>query len=150
MGAIYTLSRSNTALSTTADWLTLISAATRSLRIREIGFGGMATASAANEVGIARVSVAGTTGGGALTAVPLNPNAAAAGFTNFTTWSAQPTLGNVILRLPLNANGGVFRWVAPPGMEIEVPGGNNAAGSISIRSIVGTSNVTGYVVVEEL
>ena len=144
MGTLYTLSRSNTALSTTADWITILSAAARSLRVREIGFGGMATASAANEIAIAR-STGGTTGGGAVTAVPMNPNAAAAAFTNFTTWSAQPTLGNVILRLPINANGGVFRWVAPPGMEIQLPGG----AQISLRSIVGTSNVTGYVIVEE-
>lgn len=54
MGTLYTLSRSNTALSTTADWITILSAAARSLRVREIGFGGMATASAANEIAIAR------------------------------------------------------------------------------------------------
>lgn len=60
MGVRYTLTRSNFALSTTLDSLTVISAATRALRLLELTIGGMGTASAANELGIFRVATAGT------------------------------------------------------------------------------------------
>ena len=81
-----------------------------------------------------------------LTAVGLNSASPTAAMTVNTTWSAQPTIGNVILRLPVNANGGIYRWVAVPGGEILIPGG----AQITIRSIVGTSNVTAHVIVTEL
>jgi hypothetical protein len=141
----YSLSRSNTALSTTADWLTILANANRSLRIIELSFGGMATASAANEVMLMR-STSGATGSAAVAAVPLHSNAPAAAFTNFTAWVTQPTAGGVLLRIPVNANGGVYRWVARPGQEIIVP----ANTQVSIRSAVGASNVTGHVIVEEV
>lgn len=141
----YSLSRSNTALSTSNDFMTIIAASNRSIQINEVSFGGMATASAACEVAVAR-STGGTTGGGALTAVGLNSANPTAAMTVNTTWSAQPTIGNVILRLPVNANGGIYRWVAVPGGEILIPGG----AQITIRSIVGTSNVSAHVIVTEL
>lgn len=142
--ALYSVSRSNVALSTSNDLMTFLSPTNRRLRIVEISIAGMGTASAANELMVCR-STGGTTGGGALTAEPLEPDSAAAGSTVDTTWAAQPTAGNVILRLGVNANGGVFRWVARPGEEIIA----RNAGQISLRSAVGTSNVSVHVIFEE-
>lgn len=147
----YALTRSNTALSTTADLLTLISAAAKALRVWEISIGGMGTTSTAQELLVSRASAAGVTGSGALTAVPLNPAAPAAGFTNFTGWTTQPTLSNTIIRLPVNANGGIYRWVAlNPESAILIPAGGAAAGTLSFRSAVGAGNVTFHAIVEEI
>lgn len=145
MAGFYSLSRSNVALSTTADSVTIICAASRRLRLVEVSIGGMGTASAANELSVAR-STGGTTGSAALTAAPLLTDQAAAALSNFTAWVAQPTLGNVLLRLPVNANGGVYRWVARPGSEIELRNSEQ----LSLRSAVGTSNVSFFALVEEL
>jgi hypothetical protein len=141
---LYAVSRSNVALSTTADLMTFLSAASRFCKIWEISVGGMGTSSAANEVLVA-TSSGGTTGGGALTLEPLDPDSPAGVTTVNTTWSAQPTIGDVLLRLPVNANGGIYRWVARPGQELKARG----AGQISLRSAVGTSNVSIHVVFEE-
>jgi hypothetical protein len=147
----YSLTRSNTALSTTADLLTLISAAAKALRVWEISIGGMGTASTAQELLVARVSAAGVTGSGALTAVPMNPASPAGAFTNFTGWTTQPTVSNVLLRLPVNANGGIYRWVAlNPESAILIPAGGAAAGTLSFRSAVGTGNVSFHAIVEEI
>jgi len=141
---LYSVNRSNVALNTTDDLMTFIAPANRRIRIVEVSIGGMGTASAANELRVAR-STGGTTGGGALTAEPLEPDSVTAGSTVNTTWSAQPTIGNVMLRLPVNANGGVYRWVARPGEEIVA----RNSGQISLRSAVGTSSVSVHVVFEE-
>lgn len=142
--SLYSVSRSNVALATANDTMTFLSPANRRIRIVEVSIGGMGTASAANEVSVAR-STGGTTGGGPLTSEPLEPDSAAAASVVNTTWSAQPTLGNVLLRLPVNANGGIYRWVARPGEEIVA----RATGQFSIRSAVGTSNISIHVIYEE-
>lgn len=155
MSFFYTVARVSTALSTTNDWLTLVSAAAKALRVHEIYMAGQGTASAANDIIVTRPTVAGTGAGTAgPTAAPLNPAAPAATFTNFTTYATtQPTLSTTVggvMRFAVNANGGVWRWVAKPGSEILIPAGANLAGTLSIRSVSGTSNVTGYVIVEEI
>lgn len=148
MGGFYSLSRSNTALpASTNDFLTILPATARTFRVIEISVGGMATASAANELQLARSS-AGTTPGGAVTAQPLQEAQAAAGFTNATTWAAQPTIGPVLLRIPVNANGGLYRWVRPPGVDhVFVDGDTNE--QASFRPAVGTSAVSFHTIVEE-
>lgn len=146
MGARYTVTRTATALSTTADFMTIVNSSTRALKIWAIRFYGAGTASAFNEVAVARSS-GGTTGGGAITPTPKSTLASASGITAaYTTWSAQPTLGVVIERMGVNANGGIAAKVFPPGGEIDVP----PSGQISIRSISGTSSVTGEVEFEEV
>jgi hypothetical protein len=155
MSFFYTVARVSTALSTTNDWITLVTAAAKALRIHEIGFVGGGTASAANDIIVTRPTAAGTGAGtSAVTAAPMNPAAPAAGFSNFSTYATtQPTLSTTVggvLRFALNANGGVYRWVAKPGSEILIPAGNNLAGTLSIRSVAGTSVVTGYVIIEEI
>ena len=143
----YSLSRTNTALSTTNDFLTVIPATTRTFDLIEVSLGGMGTASAANELQVAR-STGGTTSGGAVTAQPLREAQAAAGFTNATTWTMQPTLGPVLLRLPCNANGGIYRWVRPPGQVITFVDGNTNE-QLSLRSATGTSSISLHLILEE-
>jgi hypothetical protein len=147
MGGFFSLSRSNVALSTTNDLVTVIPATARTFDLIEVSVGGMGTASAANELQAAR-SAGGNTPGGALTAQPLREAQAAAGFTNATTWTTQPTLGPVLLRLPVNANGGIYRWVRPPGQVITFIDSNTNE-QLSFRSAVGTSNVSFHTIVEE-
>jgi len=140
--SIHSITRSNFALNTANDALTFIAAANRKIRVLEISVGGMGTASAANEIAVQR-STGGTTGGGAITPESLDPESLADSVTVVdTTWAAQPTLsGGPVLRLPVNANGGVYRWVARPGSEIVV----RNSGQLSFRSAVGTSNVSIHV-----
>jgi hypothetical protein len=143
--SIHSVTRSNVALNTANDVMTIIAAANRKIRILEVTVGGMGTASAANEVAVQR-STGGTTGGGAITPESFDPDSLADSVTVVnTTWAAQPTLsGSPELRLPVNANGGVFRWVARPGQELNV----RNSGQLSIRPAVGSSNISIHVVYE--
>lgn len=142
----YTVSRSNVALSTSNDLITFTPAANRAIQIIEISVGGMGTASAANELGVYDVTTAGVTGSGALTPTKINRFAPAAASTINTAWTTQPVVGGEILSLPVNANGGIYRWVARPGEEITVIGGATTNFQLSLRSAVGTSNVSVHVV----
>lgn len=143
--AIYTVTRTSTALSTSNDLVTITAATGKPLRILVVDIKGMGTASAANEVLLSR-STGGTTAGGAITPIGASSDAAAAGFTVATTWSVQPTLGNTLYRFGVNANGGQDKFVALPGGEITVP----SAGQVSLRSASGTSNVTVDLMIEEV
>jgi hypothetical protein len=145
MGARYSINRTSAALSTTNDSMTIICPSTRALKIWEVRIYGQGTTSVANEVLVAR-STGGTTGGGAITPVPLATLSAASGMTVNTTWSGQPTLGVVLRRVGVNANGAYSPLVFMPGNEIDVP----PSGQISIRSAVGTANVTIEVIAEEV
>jgi hypothetical protein len=133
--ALFSVTRASSTLSTTADTITIVANAAKPLRIIYAEASGMGSASAANEIAIAR-STGGTTPGGAITPAPL-AGSGAASFTVYTTWAVQPTLGVVPHRLAVNANGGKDRYNPAPGLEIEVPAG----GQVSIRSVSGTSNV---------
>lgn len=150
MGFKYTLPIASTALSTTNSLITVIAGATRSLKINEIYLSGQGVASANNDIGVYRVGTAGVTGTVAITPAPLNPAAPAAAFTNFTVWVTQPVVGTKILDLGVNANGATGYYRPMAGSEIEIPAGANAAASFTIRSVSGTSNVTGWVTVEEI
>ncbi len=134
--ALFSVTRTSSTLSTTADTVTIVASATKPLRVLYVEASGMGTASAANEIVIARSS-GGTTPGGAITPAPL-AGSGAAGFSVYTTYAAAPSLGNILHRLTVNANGGKDRYNPAPGLDIEVPAG----GQISIRSASGTSNVT--------
>jgi hypothetical protein len=158
---IYNVQRSNVALSTSNDFMTLISGATRSFLILEIDAEGDGTASSYNEFGLYRVGTAGSTGGGAITPVPVDaPNmtgttpAIAFSGTVDTTWTTQPTVGGLIHNVPLNSNGQRYFWRcnANNNNAIVVSGGANAAGSISVRGISGsgTGNVSIRLQIAEL
>jgi hypothetical protein len=144
MGARYTVSKVGTAISTTADSMTITAPANRSLKIWDVIIGGQAVASAANEITIIR-----STGGAtpvAITPTPLNPDYASALFTAAGSWTTQPTPGAVIRRIPCNGNGGVMRTPYPPGNEIDVPAGTQ----ISVRAAAGSSLMTIELTVEQI
>jgi len=155
----YNVRVSNVALSTSADLLTLIGGASRSFLITEFEAEGDGTSSAYNEFGFYRVATAGVTGSGAVTPIAVDspnltgttPALAFSGLV-YTAWSTQPTLGNLIQNVAVNANGQRVFWRAEANYSnaIVVPGGNNAAASISVRSISGTSNVSLRIQIREL
>jgi hypothetical protein len=146
--ATYTVAIDNTALSTTADFMTLLPAAAHPIQIVEISVAGMGTASAANSLGVYRSTV-GTTGGGAKTPTPVgrysSTNPPVSTCVVNTTWSTQPTLGGLILVLGVNSNGGIYRWVARPGEEIICANSDE----ISLRAVTGTGSVSVHVVFNE-
>ena len=148
---IYNVQRQNVALSTSADFLTLIAGASRSVLLLEFEAEGDGTSSAYNEFGIYRVATAGTTGSSAIVPVPIDspnmtgttPAIAFSGLV-YTAWATQPTLGSLIQQIAANSNGQRAFWRANANLSnaIVVPGGNNAASSISIRGINGTGNIS--------
>ncbi|WP_157266608.1 hypothetical protein [Azohydromonas aeria] len=143
---IFSITRTATALSTSADLLTLVAANNKPLRVLMVDLKGMGTTSSANEVLMSR-STGGTGAGGALAAEKVNSNSAAASFSAFTTWGAQPTLAaRPIWAFGPNTNGGIDKFVAVPGAEISVP----ASGQLSFRAAAGTGPVTIAVLVEEI
>ena len=144
MGARYSVSKNGTATSTVADSITITAPANRSLKIWEIFVGGQGTASANNELVVAR-----STGGVTPVAIvpsPTNADYAAATFTAAGSWATQPTLGATIRRISCNGNGGLLRMPFPPGSEIDIPAG----GQISIRATAGSSVLTLDSIVEQI
>ncbi len=127
----------------------------RAVKCQEFSFVGLGTASAANEIQVAP----GTTGTGtAVTNIagqPTDPiSSAAAGYSIGTTWgTAIPTWGaNAGLAIGVNANGGVYRWLAKTNFELKAS--QNVPGSFgtlnwSCRS-AGAGNVGFHVLLEEL
>lgn len=143
---LYTVTRAQAALSTTADHLTIVASATKPLRIVVVDIKGLGTSSAANEVVLQR-STTGTTPGGAIVPQPVHPGAPAASFAVYTTWAAQPSLsGAPLWRFGANANGGQDKYVAIPGAEFPVRVGEQ----VSIRSVAGTSAVVVSLLIEEI
>lgn len=143
--AIYGVTRTSSSLSVSADSITIVASATKPLKVYVVSCGGMGTSSAANEIVVAR-STGGATGGGTITPSKYDPGSVAASFSVFTTWVTQPTLGEILERLTVNANGGKDKFIALPGGEINVA----ATGQLSLRSAVGTSSVTFSLIIEEL
>jgi hypothetical protein len=143
--AIYTVQRPSSALSTTADTLTITASTTKPLRVLIVDIKGMGTSSVANEIGLYR-STTGSGPAGALTPVPINSNSSAASFTVYTGWTTQPSLGVKLWEFGVNANGGIDKFVAIPGAEFQVP----VAGVISLRSISGTSNMVVTLMIDEI
>ena len=147
--AVFTASISNTAQSTTNDTMTIIGGASRRFRVLEISVSGMAGTSAsaaACELSLF-LSTTGTTPGGSITPKKWDTNTAAFTGLVHTTWSVQPTVSGLpYARLGFNAYGGIYRWVCPPNKEIAFAGTEQA----SLRGVVGTSNISTHVVIEEI
>jgi hypothetical protein len=139
------------------DIWTTLSHATRAHTFREIQVSGLGTASAANEMLLSRVGTLGATAANAITPGPLNTNdVSAAGFTvaskaATSAWTTQPVISTArtLMRFGINANGALFRWVAAPGLGIDVPAGATATGQTSMRTKSGTSVVTWHAILEE-
>lgn len=139
---LFTVTRTSAGLSTSLDYITVLASSTKPLRIYVADFKGDGTASAANEVLMARAT--GASGGSAITPVKVNSNSAAASFTVTSGGSSTP--GDILWRFSVNANGGIDKMVAIPGAEIQVP----VSGQISIRSTDGTSNMIANLLIEEV
>ena len=123
---------------TTNDVLTLTAPAVRRAFCHEVSVSGLGTASAANELDVARATTVGATPT-AQTPAQIDPLSAAAASTVATAWTTQPVVSAVkILRLGCNSNGGVYRWVAKPGEEIALYD-TVTTGQLSVRFGVGGS-----------
>lgn len=147
--ALFSMSRSNVAMNTANDLLTVICAASRKFKVVDFvaaGAGGTSAAAAYCEIGL-YLSSAGTTGGAALTPKKWETDNPTQGFTNFTTWSVQPTLGgDPYYRYGFNAYGGILSKPLQPLRDIIMRNSEQ----LSIRPVVGTSNITFTVVIDEL
>ncbi len=88
MGQLYWVTRTGTPVAG-QDFITLISATGRRIKLRRLTVGGGGT-NAAQQLLISRAT-AGTTPGGAITPTPATDLTPASVFTTATTWSAQPT-----------------------------------------------------------
>lgn len=148
---IYNVQRQNQALSTSADFMTIISGSTRSLLVLEFEAEGDGTASAYNELGFYRASAAGITGSSAITPVTVeSPNMSgttpALAFSGnvYTAWATQPTVSSLIQQLAVNANGQRAFWRCNANLSnaIVVPGGAGIGGTLSVRGINGTSSIS--------
>jgi hypothetical protein len=147
--SVFSWAASNVAQSTTNDTMTLTPASSRMDWIIEVSVGGMGTSSVAGELDVFNVTAVGTTGSGAITAVKFGSNSNSAGSTVNSGWTTQPTVGQPYITLPVNANGGIYRWVARPGEEINLVGGAAVGPQASFRGKVGSNNITVHTVVIE-
>lgn len=134
MGNKYWVKRENVTPVAAQDILTLISPASRRLRVLQIQIGGTGGSSAAQGATVSR-STGGTTPGGAITPSKAEHiDQPAATFTTATTWAAQPTIETNGLELNWNALGGWAPWSAGPNKGVlEARNGEN----ISIRPAAG-------------
>jgi hypothetical protein len=122
--------------STANDALGLVPAANRRIQIIDTALMGAGTSSAYTEMGYYRQTAAGTgTTPTAVTAGKWSIDGVAAASTGTTgAWGTlQPTVGTSLINLGVNANGGIFRWTARPGEEVEFNGRSSDA--LSVRAI---------------
>lgn len=124
---VYRFSRAKTAFAASTDFVTIVAAAGKPL---DIMFAELV--SAEGSIGFTQIllsrSSGGTTPGGAITPKG-EAGAGAAGFAVYTTWSAQPTIGDEQFRFGIQHLGGKHAYQAKPGDIITVP----ASGMLSLR-----------------
>ncbi len=146
----FSVSRTNVAISTTADSLSLWAASGRKFLVSEFAVGGQGTASAANEMDLLPTVASGVTSGASIVPQPFDPDSQASSTLCCPgSWGTQPSAsGTPFFRLPVNANGGLFRWVAKPRQEIVVR--YSATVQLSVRAGVGSSNCSMHLIFEEL
>ena len=145
--SIYTASVSNVTLSTSNDSITLTPGANRRIQLLSVSVGGMGTASAANELGVFQVTTVGVTGAGAITPNACSGDglAPASASTVNTAWTTQPVVGGEIISLPVNSNGGLYRYKFAPDEPVYAVGlaaATRVTPQISFRSKVGTGSVS--------
>jgi hypothetical protein len=130
MGNRYTIARDNHTPTGGNDSLTIISGASRRVRLISVNVAGRGSSSASQQIQVGR-STGGTTPGGAITpSKGDHTDLPAATFTTATTWAAQPTLETNYDVVGWNALGGANRYPAPGGKYFEARNGEN----ISIRA----------------
>lgn len=112
--------------------------ATQRIEFNEFYMGGLAAASAAAQMIIARDSTVGATATSGVMSAALDGSATAPGSLAlaFSTSTTKPQRSATLqlLQLGFNAFGGVVRWVAPPGFEISTVGASASLGEISLSS----------------
>lgn len=146
MGAVYRVSRTSHAQSTTADSITLNIPAGVKIRILRVMVTGMANAAASGqEIGVFDVTTNGS--GGTPTTLdimradPDNAPNPPSGMTAVYGYSTQPTIvATPRIRLAYQPLGGKGIENPPPGAET-VFGSRSAASQVSVRGISGTGNV---------
>ena len=147
--SLYSLSRGGVTMNTAQDLVTLVAASNRKFKVVDMVFAGNAATSSSAaycEIGL-YLSTGGTTGGGALTPKKWETDEPTQGFTNFTTWSAQPSLsGDPYFRIGFQAYGGVFSKPIMPQRDLIF----RNAEQLSIRPISGASVVSFTLVVDEV
>lgn len=141
---VYSIIKSGTALSTTADHLTFQAASAGQGRVLELIMGGEATASAVNRIFVQRAGTS-ITGNAAITPEKFNSRSPAAAGTYGST-GTQALVGNPLTVFAINAFGGFVRWVAAPGEELYYVNSE----VISIRSNSGVSVFSSTGIFEEL
>lgn len=149
----YNIVRSNFLPVVANDIFTIISNAARSFGVTEMDITGMGTTSAANEFGVYRVTTAGVTGGGAIVPAPVNPAQPAFGGVVNTTWGTQPVdAATPFHNMPLNNAGQRYQWRAVSNLSNALwsPGGAVAGGTLSVRAITVSGNVSARVQVVEI
>jgi hypothetical protein len=124
--------------STANDTLGLVPASNRRIQLIDTALMGIGTSSASTEQGYFRQTAAGSgTAATAVTAAKWSIDGVAAASSGSTgAWgTTQPTVtaGTALINLGVNANGGIFRWTARPGEEIEFNGRSSDA--LSMRAI---------------
>lgn len=126
---------------------TVISAASRRLRILSVEVGGAGSTSAMQALVMSR-SATGTTPAGAVTPTPQHVDTVAAGFTTAASWAAAPAGGTNGVVLPFNALGGAFRY-APVGKQVPMEARNGEVICFKPASGVTPQNCSLSVLVEE-
>jgi hypothetical protein len=132
----YIVSQTNVTPTAGNDIITIVSAASRRLRVVQVSVAGRGTSSASQQIQVGR-STGGTTPGGAITPGKADHvDQTAAAFTAPTTWAAQPTLDtNTAVQIGWNALGGGNHWSPPKGSLMEARNGEE----ISIRASAGVT-----------
>ena len=140
MGLAYDAHQASTANTTGADSVSL-KAVNRSFLLREFIIAGLGTASAANELQLAR-----NTGGTIATDLfPANTQVPSTSITKFGVAQAT-TVTTTLKRFGVNANGALFRWVAAPGLAVEA----GVAEQIGFRGVSGTSLLVTTATIEQM
>lgn len=140
--ALYSVTLDNVTPTAGNDLMTLIPPATRFCRLQMVEIAGLGTVSSSFRYLVAKSTV-GTTPGGAQTPAKRQENIPAAATVVDTTWAAQPTLGDVVVRPAVNANGAMYRLgpiFSDPGIVTVIN-----ANQISIRCVAagtGALNIT--------
>lgn len=144
---LFTVGRSNVALSTASDYATLQSS-NKPLRVGMVDFKGLNTSSSVNEVLMYRATSAGSSTVSAITPAKVNSASASAGFALMTGMasSLESTAGEVLWRFGVNGNGGQDKFIAFPGGEFSVP----SSGWVGFRASQGGGSVTLNLFIEEL
>lgn len=127
----------------------IVGAAARSAQVKEFCMAGLASSSAPNEIRLNR-NTSTFTLTNAITPRPVNITNTVASLLTAGWPSTAITLGTDMLRFGVNGNGALFRWVAPPGSEIELAGNATVQqlGWVNVQS--SPSPMSGYVIDDEI